>query len=82
MWLSRRVLLGGRASSDVGSEVIEVVSIAEGRLLVRLTVTEDGMLPAARGELRGVLCGGGSFERAEWTRSSIFFMRLRSVFIW
>lgn len=58
--------------------------IADGRLLVRLTVTEAGteVLLAERGELRGVLCGGGNFDRAECTRSSIFCIRLRKLFIW
>jgi hypothetical protein len=46
-------------------EVIDAL-IADGRLLVRRSVTDDGMVVplAARGELRGVLLGG-SFDRAE-----------------
>jgi hypothetical protein len=56
------------------------VLIAEGRLLERRSVTDAGT--AARGELFGVLCGGGSFDRALWTRSSIFCIRLRRLFIW
>ena len=54
-WLSRR-LLSGKESSDPVFEVIDAL-IAEGRLLVRRSVTDDGMeapLPV-RGELRGVL---------------------------
>lgn len=94
MWLSRLLLLGGRAvsSSSCGaSDVVEGVAMFDGRLLVRLTVMEDGMLAsrcwlnalAVRGEFRGVvLLGGGNFDRAECTRSSIFCMRLRRLFIW
>lgn len=57
--------------------------IADGRLLVRRSVIDAGTLAPlpVRGELRGVLCGG-SFDLAEWTRSSIFCMRLRRLFIW
>jgi hypothetical protein len=80
-WLSLR-LLKGTDSSDPVFEVIDAL-IADGRLLVRRSVTEDGtdaLLPV-RGELRGVLLGG-SFDLAECTRSSIFCMRLRRLFIW
>lgn len=93
-WLSRRLLGGGPVSSDADgkSEASPDKLKADGRLLERLTVTEEGTeLPIAgrgefrgefRGVLRGVLCGGGSFDRAEWTRSSIFCIRLRRLFIW
>lgn len=79
-WLSRRVPSGAESSEPV-FEVIDAL-IAEGRLLVRRSVTDDGIeapLPVL-GELRGVWLGG-SFDRAEWTRSSIFCMRLRRLFI-
>jgi len=71
--------VGGPASSDPENEGAEAL-IAEGRLLDRRSVTDEGT--EARGELRGVLCGGGSFDRALWTRSSIFCIRLRRPFIW
>lgn len=83
-----RVVVGGGPSSDIGSEATEGL-MEEGRLLERRTVMEEGSAePApARGELRGELRGvvlrpGGSLERAECTRSSIFCMRLRRLFIW
>jgi hypothetical protein len=81
-WLSRRPL-SGTESSDPVFEVMDVL-IADGRLLVRRSVTDDGTKapPAVRGEFRGVFCDGGSFDLAEWTRSSIFCMRLRRLFIW
>jgi hypothetical protein len=77
MWLLWRLIAGGPASSD---PEYEDVLIADGRLLERRSVTDEGT--AARGELFGVLCGGGSFDRALWTRSSIFCIRLRKLFIW
>lgn len=78
-WLSRRLLGGGPVSSDADADAKSEASPdklnADGRLLERLTVTEEGTeLPIAgrgelrgefRGVLRGVLCGGGSFDRAE-----------------
>lgn len=76
---SRRLIVGGLASSDPENEFADAL-IAEGRLLERLSVMDEGT--EARGELRGVLCGGGSFDRALWTRSSIFCIRFRRLFIW
>ena len=79
MWLLWRLIVGGPpASWDPEYEGVDVL-IAEGRLLERRSVTDEGT--TARGELFGVLFGGGSFDRALWTRSSIFCIRLRKLFI-
>jgi hypothetical protein len=79
IWLLWRLIGGGPASSEPENEGVDVL-IAEGRLLERRSVTDEGT--EDRGELFGVLCGGGSFDRALWTRSSIFCIRLRRLFIW
>jgi hypothetical protein len=53
MWLPWRLIVGGPpASSDPEYEGVAVL-IAEGRLLERRSVTDEGT--AARGELFGVL---------------------------
>jgi hypothetical protein len=81
-------LLGERGASSAGfSETANGVAILDGLLLVRRTVTEAGMLwlPStlpARGEPRGVVFEvGGRRERAVCTRSSIFCIRERRLFI-
>lgn len=63
-----------------GSTPFERAEILLGLLRPERTVTEEGILvslPTLLGEWRGdaVLEGGGSFDRTECTRSSIFCMR-------
>ena len=75
--------------SDAASEVpsaFEPKLLVGRRMLLRM-VTEDGRLsPSAepvRGEFLGVPpLGAGSFDRADWTRSSIFCILPRRLLIW
>ena len=89
MWLSRRAVLsavgaGAALSAATSFEVAtEDTPLPLGRFMLLRIVTEAGRCsPAGRGEPVGVrVPGGGSFERAECTRSSIFCMRPRRALI-
>lgn len=84
MWLMRLAPSLGDVSPSSSCSTEDVV-LPLGRLLLRLTVTDEGILsPNAepvRGDPRGVP-GAGSFDRAECTLCSIFCILPMSPLIW